>query len=119
MEIDIPQRKVKHLMNRASFGLGLLFPLGDTKQVYETAEKIIPLEAVQKPSLDQSSIQTQRNDSSRKEAMKGLFEKSRQGLMKINVAWMEKMCAHPSLHERMTFFWHGHFACRTLVPYFA
>ena len=88
------------------------------QQHYKESEKVIPLEAVEKPTLDPSAHQALKNDSSRKEVMKELFEKSRQGLMKVNLAWMDKLYAEPSLRERMTFFWHNHFACRTLVPLF-
>ena len=119
MKIYIPQPKVKHLMNRASFGWGPQSMHDNDEQPYKESEKVTPLDAVEKPILDPSALQSLKNDSSRKEAMKELFEKSRQGLMKVNVAWMNKMCTEPSLRERMTFFWHNHFACRTLVPFFA
>ena len=106
-------------MSRASFGWGPQSMNDNGQQPYKESEKVIPLEAVEKPTLDPSAHQALKNDSSRKEVMKELFEKSRQGLMKVNLAWMDKLYAEPSLRERMTFFWHNHFACRTLVPFFA
>ena len=119
MKISIPQSKVRHLLDRGSFGLGLSPPPQDTKQLFDESEKILPLQLIDKPTIDQGEMRALRNDSSRKEMMKTVLGKSRQNLMKLNNAWMDRLTHEPSLRERMTFFWHGHFACRTLVPYFA
>lgn len=122
MKISIPQSKVKHFMARASFGLDLNSagdPDSHRDQLFSESQKIIPLLAVEKPSIDLEDLQAMKNNTSRKEMRKELLEKSRQNLMKVNLAWIEKMTLAPTLRERMTFFWHGHFACRSLVPYFA
>ena len=119
MKRSIPQSKVRHLLDRASFGLNFKPGPEDINQLFEESEKIIPLQAIEKPVIDQAEMQMMKSDSSRKEMMKELLGKSRQNLMKLNSAWINKLTHEPSLRERMTFFWHGHFACRTLVPYFA
>ncbi len=107
------------MLDRGSFGLGLSPPPQDTKQLFDESENILPLQLIEKPTIDQGEMRALRNDSSRKEMMKTVLGKSRQNLMKLNNAWMDRLTNEPSLRERMTFFWHGHFACRTLVPYFA
>ncbi len=119
MNLSIPQPKVKQLMNRASFGQGVQKSSLDTKQLYKESVKITPLQSVSKPEMDLDDLKAMKNDPDRKQKMKDIFNKSRKELMKLNVDWVEKIIAEPTLRERMTFFWHGHFACRTLVPYFA
>ena len=118
MKILIPQPKVRHLLDRASFGLGIKPGEEDVRGLFAASEKNIPLAAVEKPAFDMDP-RAMKNDMSRKEIMKEILGKSRQNLMKLNRAWMDRLIKEPSLRERMTFFWHGHFACRTLVPYFA
>ncbi len=51
-----------------------------------------------------------------KETVLELREKSIRQVIEVNTAWMERMAnpAEPALLERMTLFWHGHFACRML-----
>jgi uncharacterized protein (DUF1800 family) len=118
MKILIPHPKVKHLLDRASFGVGIKPGEDDVRSLFAASEKILPLASVEKPVFDMDP-RAMKNDSSRKEIMKEILGKSRQNLMKLNGAWMDRLIKTPSLRERMTFFWHGHFACRTLVPYFA
>jgi len=51
--------------------------------------------------------------------MKDFLGKSRENLMKLNLDGMDQIISHPALRERMTFFWHGHFALPHPCPYFA
>lgn len=48
------------------------------------------------------------------EQRKAVREMNTQGIKDLNVAWMNMMqkSEHP-LREKMSLFWHGHFACRT------
>ena len=119
MKISIPQSKVRHLLDRGSFGLGISPAPQDITQLFDESEKTLLLQTIENPTIDQREIRALKNDSSRKEMMKALLGKSRQNLMKLNSAWIDKLTRAPSLRERMTFFWHGHFASRTLVPYYA
>ena len=46
---------------------------------------------------------------------KTLRVKSRDGLKDLNLAWLEQMINSPQqLREKMSLFWHGHFATRTI-----
>ena len=103
----IPQAKVRHLMDRAAFGVGIATGTHDLPTLLQQAKKIAPLHAVEKPVVDQEQMSAM-DEASRKALRKDLFDKSRKRLMNVNTAWMEKMSADPSLRERMTFFWHGH-----------
>lgn len=54
-----------------------------------------------------------------KEQRKAIQEQSRQDLKKLNDAWMKEMVnSDAQLRERMSLFWHGHFACREVNIYF-
>ncbi len=56
----------------------------------------------------------------RKERVKEAFMKSRENMMKLNLAWMEKLrTTNDPLQEKMVLFWHNHFSCRTQLPYLA
>lgn len=54
------------------------------------------------------------------ELRKKLREKSRDDLKIMNLRWLETMVnSEAQLREKMSLFWHGHFACRTLNSFFA
>ena len=41
----------------------------------------------------------------------------REAFINISTAWMDRMATSPAqLREKMTLFWHGHFACRVRLP---
>ena len=53
------------------------------------------------------------------EEKKMLQQKLREGVRNLNLAWMNEMInSRAQLREKMSFFWHGHFACRNLNVYF-
>ena len=46
-------------------------------------------------------------------------QKLREGVRNLNLAWMREMVdSGAQLREKMSFFWHGHFACRNLNVYY-
>ncbi len=51
------------------------------------------------------------------EAVQALRMAEREHVFQINASWVARMAdpSEPALLERMTLFWHGHFACRSLV----
>ena len=54
------------------------------------------------------------------EQRKKLREKSRDDLKVMNLRWLQTMVnSEAQLREKMSLFWHGHFACRTLNSFFA
>ena len=41
----------------------------------------------------------------------------REAFSNMSTAWMDRLAASPAqLREKMTLFWHGHFACRVRQP---
>jgi uncharacterized protein (DUF1800 family) len=46
-------------------------------------------------------------------------QKSREGIRNLNMYWMHQMVnSAAQLREKMSFFWHGHFACRNLNVFY-
>jgi len=60
----------------------------------------------------------QKNEMS-KEDKKMIQKKSRESIKNLNLYWMNEMVnSNAQLREKMSFFWHGHFACRNLNIFF-
>jgi uncharacterized protein (DUF1800 family) len=50
---------------------------------------------------------------------KMIREQSREDLKKLNLLWLDQMTnSEAQLQEKMSLFWHGHFACRVVNSYF-
>lgn len=126
--------KVKHLYNRAGFGISYtdLHKLskknlrkvidGLFRQPKEADDiNLIDTVASKQQLLMQAGLYakkdlTDEEKKQRQEIVKMQNEKSRD----LNIAWVEKMINTSSpLREKMTLFWHGHFACRSNNPMFA
>src|SRR5690349_14572273 len=53
------------------------------------------------------------------EERKKIQQKNREGVRNLNMFWMHKMVnSSAQLREKMSFFWHGHFACRNLNVFY-
>jgi len=60
----------------------------------------------------------QKNEMS-KEDKKMIQKKSRESIKNLNLYWMNEMVnSNAQLREKMSFFWHGHFACCNLNIFF-
>ncbi|WP_460561134.1 DUF1800 domain-containing protein [Ferruginibacter profundus] len=54
-----------------------------------------------------------------KDQQKQIREQSREDLKNLNIRWLEEMINNEAqLREKMSLFWHGHFACRVINSYF-
>lgn len=111
---------IKHLYNRAGFGIS--YPQLKKRSSIKTAVKELleqanaehPLKAIQenlRPPYDSK-------DRS-EEKIRQYLRMRNQQQQDLNIAWMERLAetTHPLL-EKMTLFWHGHFACRTNNAYY-
>jgi len=126
--------KVKHLYSRAGFGISYKDLQKLSRKNYE---KVV--DTLLKAPKQQDDISLIDNAVSKQQMLMqaGLYakkdltdeeKKQRQEIVKmqnersrdLNIAWVEKMIntATP-LREKMTLFWHGHFACRSNNPMFA
>ncbi len=113
MESD---QKKKHLRLRAAFGLSL----PDEKQGYNpeawlhSSAHIQPLNVVEKGEIPQ--MQT----NSPTDTIKQAISKSRGDILKLNGSWMDQLTdPRVVIREKMTLFWHDHFACRVRSGYLA
>lgn len=125
---------VKHLYNRAGFGIS--YPdlhklskknidkvvdnlLNESKNV--DALSLVNSSEEKRQLLVQAGLYgkkelTEEEKNMRKEIVRMQNEISRD----LNIAWVTKMINTESpLREKMTLFWHGHFACRSNNPMFA
>ena len=54
-----------------------------------------------------------------KEQRKEIQELSKEGLKRLNLMWLDEMInSEAQLREKMSFFWHGHFACREINSFY-
>lgn len=126
--------EVKHLYNRAGFGISYPNLLNLSKkrvskvvdELFKDATKFEPLKTVDDNEVrQQMALQatlgakkelTLEEKDQRQEITRIQNERSRS----LNLDWLTKMVntAAP-IQEKMTLFWHGHFACRSNNPMFA
>ncbi|MES1214508.1 MAG: DUF1800 domain-containing protein [Bacteroidota bacterium] len=65
--------------------------------------------------------QKKESDSNRmpQEDKKMIQQKNREGVRNLNMYWMHEMVnSKAQLREKISFFWHGHFACRNLNVFY-
>ena len=115
-------KQVKHLMARAGFGMRFedLSELGNAsvkhavKAFFKAADVVEPITVV-KADTDYSTFL--KGDDM---AKKMFLQQQRQQEKDLNIGWINKMSTTDAvLQEKMTLFWHNHFACRTTNSLFA
>ncbi|QHL88647.1 DUF1800 family protein [Nibribacter ruber] len=116
-------KEVQHVLWRAGFGptpTQLQASPRNSEKVYaqlqQASKQVVPLAVPLQSRQGKDGMGSQQETQDRK----SLMQLRRQELLHINTAWCYKMATSPEqLREKMTFFWHGHFACRTQRPDFA
>ncbi len=116
------QIEYQHLMNRACFGAT---PEGIkdcskkkrddvVNELFSRSSKPEALTTIKREEVESIMADMKSGDADAKKAYrKMLLEKG----VDLNVAWLKKMMTDQAqLAEKMTFFWHGHFACRDDNP---
>ena len=118
--------KNQHLLWRAAFGpmaenaesLDTIAPKKMWELLLKTSEKIPEKFNVAKNFADEYSADgTKMADLQKKELTKEqkkeIQQQSREDLKKLNIQWLNTMInSEAQLREKMSLFWHGHFACR-------
>lgn len=108
-------KQVKHLFARAGFGIDYsnLHEARNwsakkaVKNIFKDSETATPI-AVVTENLDLNPLGKDANEEQRK----ALQEKRNQQEKALNMAWMSQMgSTNAQLREKMTLFWHNHFAC--------
>jgi len=112
----VSKQNSKHFLHRAAFGPLLSENHLDLNILswIKGSEENKPLHVVEKPQISPELIKVS------KENPKQVIVKSRDELIKLNVSWINQL-GEPSatLREKMTLFWHDHFACRVRSAWLA
>jgi len=115
------QKKIQHLLLRAGF----ICPPGDIAalskmSVKDVAQKLwndsqaqTPLASA--PEEEETKLKDLPPDEKKEQKLKrALFTRG------LNLEWLKIMCTTNAVfREKLTFFWHGHFACHSILPHFA
>ena len=125
------QQKNQHLMWRAGFGpaASQIEQLSEIqpKELYKALQKA----SSKKPAYldvadnyikglvmginDEAKMEELKKGGLDGETKKRIRQQSRDGLRKLNLTWFNEMISSPAqLREKMSLFWHGHFACRDI-----
>ncbi len=119
--IDISD-KVKHVYNRAGFGIASV-NWGGTKNITSVIDELFPSASnynqLQSITLEEVAAAKAQLKSSPKAEVKDLKQLLKQHTFELNNLWLNEMIhSEAQLQEKMALFWHGHFACRSVNPYF-
>jgi uncharacterized protein (DUF1800 family) len=128
------QQKNLHLLNRAGFGviasdissiaavnpsdlLSVIEKKSQGKpQYFDVADNMV--KGLLMGVGDVVEMQKKVNDLS-KEAKQQIKQQSREDLKSLNLTWMDEMVStNAQLREKISLFWHGHFACRDINIFF-
>ncbi len=116
------KEKIKHLYNRAGFGLSAYdwnknkFSQQIIDNFFHGSGNYRTLETVTLAEVEEARAQMK---SGSKENIKDLKQLMKQNVFELNNLWFNEMVRSEfQLREKMALFWHGHFACRSVNPYF-
>ena len=124
------QLKNQHLMWRAGFGpaveqlneLDSISPQKLYKSLQQTSSKkpnYIEVADNYVQGLMQGFQEIGRQQQMSADQKKEMRKKSREAIKSLNLDWLNEMVnTDAQLREKMSFFWHGHFACRNLNVFF-
>jgi uncharacterized protein (DUF1800 family) len=121
------QRKIQHLYHRAGFGI----PISELNKIENKSLKEIvdniftsskyytDLTIDYGDHATSYKMKKEEKDKLTKEEKQKIQKEFREDIVQLNVKWINKMATDPAqLREKMTLFWHGHFACKSPVPMF-
>lgn len=126
------QLKNHHLLWRAGFGaVAADIPALYTTRTEDLVKKVFEASA-EKPvyiNVAENAFQgmaggladliKMKQEPASKEDRQKLQKMNREGIRNLNLTWLKQMWETPAqLREKMSFFWHGHFACRVINVYY-
>ena len=115
------QRKIQHLQWRFGFGPGIGNAGYETlkkakKALLNDSQKTTPIAVVEPFGFDNFKQMQEAADATKQMIRKAAAQKKKE----VNVAWLAQMATgKAALRNRMTLFWHDHFACRPNFGSFA
>jgi uncharacterized protein (DUF1800 family) len=115
------KEKIKHLYNRAGFGM----TVNDWKTKTNFRQAVDKLfqqktyQSLQAVTLEEVQAAKDKIKTLAKEDVKDLKQLMKANVFELNDLWLnEMMHSEAQLQEKMALFWHGHFACRSVNPYY-
>ena len=127
--------RVKHLYQRAGFGIDYQhLQKAGNRNINKAIKDLFSQAAVADAGLAVADENESRQQllkqaglvgkkeftAAEREERKAIIRMQNLKNRELNIAWIQKMIATDApLLEKMTLFWHGHFACRSNNPYFA
>ncbi len=113
-------KQIKHLFSRAGFGMRFddLHSYSNIS-VKQAVKNLLSAtdDALSPITTDTDYTAAMKSDVA---SRKMFMQQQRQEEKDLNIAWMDKMMnTHAVLQEKMTLFWHNHFACRSNKAFFA
>ena len=115
------QDKIKHLYNRAGFGY-TLSDIQSGRSLSTTIENLFSnktYRSLQTVTFTEVESAKEKMKSSPKDAAKEIKKLLKDNISDLNNLWFQEMIVSDAqLQEKMALFWHSHFACRSVNPYF-
>lgn len=115
------KEKIKHLYNRAGFGM----TVNDWRTKTNFQQEVDKLfqqksyQSLQAVTLEEVQAAKDKIKTLAKEDVKDLKQLMKANVFELNNLWLnEMMHSDAQLQEKMALFWHGHFACRSVNPYY-
>ena len=115
------KEKIKHLYNRAGFGM----TVNDWKTKTNFQQEVDKLfqqksyQSIQAVTLEEVQEAKDKMKTLAKEDVKDLKQLMKANVFELNNLWLNEMVnSEAQLQEKMALFWHGHFACRSVNPYY-
>ncbi|PKV76068.1 DUF1800 domain-containing protein [Pontibacter ramchanderi] len=115
------EQKLQHLYWRAGFGIPFRNDQARSgiksavRELFKSSGQAAPLQ-VALPHTETTGQADAQNADMRQKRQR----ERQQGFVLLNNAWLTQMAtSQAQLREKMTLFWHGHFACRLREPRFA
>lgn len=121
MKTSAREQKLQHLYWRAGFGIPFKPDQASpgikqaVRELLHASSQAAPLQV----ALARTEADPQ-TDAQNAEMRQQRQRERQQGFVLLNNAWLQQMAtSEAQLREKMTLFWHGHFACRLREPRFA
>jgi uncharacterized protein (DUF1800 family) len=131
MDRKAKQAQLRHLYRRAGFGISTaqLEKLDGksrefwVKNLFAGSQNPEPLTVVDNSLLAERKEMVKalpdKTREERRQMARDLFKESREKIKDLNLLWISRMASGESvLREKMTLFWHGHFACQNGNAFF-
>jgi uncharacterized protein (DUF1800 family) len=108
---------LKHFYSRAAFGMPVA---SGTKSPVESLHQQSAIKPITVVALEEPNAEPTTAAGTDTEMIRQKLKKNKSDLLSLNSAWFNQLTDPQAvIREKMTFFWHDHFACRSRNAYLA